>query len=327
MNNEVLRKGRKCIVLGLVFLMVVVTGAAAYGQEYPSGPINVAVGFAPGGVVDISSRMLTAKTEKVLGQTFIISNHGGAAGSLAAASVTTKPADGYHLVCLGSNAITSIPHLKEVPYKMDDFMSVMQYGSPLAGVAVRADSPWKTLKELVEYARENPGKIKYSTSGALGTHHLSMEFIAMQEGIKWTHVPYKGGTPGLIALLGGHVAANVSSSWVSYSDQSSLRILAVHSEKRASLFPNVPTFRESGYDFINDVIFMFAAPAGTPLSRINKLAEALRKGMEDPEFIGLMGKLGIEIMYRGPADTQKFLETASGRFKRMAADMNLLKKE
>jgi tripartite-type tricarboxylate transporter receptor subunit TctC len=326
MNTEALRMvGNRSWAIALLCFIILFMPALSHGQEFPTKPINVLVGFAPGGVVDISGRMVAGKSEKFLGQPFVISCNGGGAGAVAAAVVATQPPDGYHLLCFGSNAVSSIPHLRKVPYKLDDFMSVMHYGAPLSGVAVRADSPWKTLKDLVEYARQNPGKIKYSTSGVGGTHHLSMEFIAKQEGIKWVHVPYPGGTPGLIAMLGGHVQANVSSSWIFHSDQSSIRPLGVHSEKRAKLFPNVPTFRESGYDFINPVVFMFAAPKRTPMSAVNKLAEAFRKGMEDPEFIQLMGKLGIEVTYRGPADTQKFQEAASVSFAKMVVDFNLKK--
>jgi tripartite-type tricarboxylate transporter receptor subunit TctC len=117
------------------------------------------------------------------------------------------------------------------------------------------------------------------------------------------------------------------SSWIFHSDPSSLRPLGAYAEKRSKLFPNVPTFRELGYDFINDVVFTFAAPKGTPVSVINKLAEALHKGMGDPEFIQFMGKLGLEVTYRNPADTQKFLETASVKFQKMIEDFNLPKME
>ena len=308
-----------CICGILLFLIP----AFSFAEEFPTKPINVLVAYAPGGIVDISIRILAGKAEKFLGQPFLISNNGGGAGSVATGIVAKQKPDGYHLLGGASTSLIRVPQFRDVPYKPEHFVPVMHYGSPLSGVAVKADSPWKILKELVEYARKNPGKVTYSTSGAGGPHHLSMEFVAKQEGIQWTHIPYQGGTPGLMALLGGHVTANVSSSWIIYSKEGSVRALATHGEKRSKAFPNVPTFREAGYDFINETVFLFAAPRGTPPSIIKKLDDAFRKAMDEIEFIQGMERLEIDVDYRNSADTGRYLEEAYVRLGKMIADLKI----
>jgi tripartite-type tricarboxylate transporter receptor subunit TctC len=202
----------------------------------------------------------------------------------------------------------------------------MHFGAPPSGLVVRADSPWKTLKEFVEYAKKNPGKVTYSSMGIGSPMHLAMEFIAKQEGIEWTHVPYPGSGPAFIALLGGHVTAQSGSSEsFPHVREGTIRLLATHHEKRWKSFPDVPTFRELGYDFINESVFMFAAPKGTPPPVVKKLDEAFRKGMEDPEFIKTMEKLEIEISYRNSEDLKKYLEEAYVRLGKMIRELKLPK--
>ncbi len=313
--------------IGACFLGILILSAAALSsaEEFPSKPINILVAYAPGGIVDIAVRILASKAEKILGQPCLISNNGGGAGSIATGIVAKQKPDGYHLLGGASTSLIRVPQFRDVPYKLDDLVPIMHYGSPLSGVAVKADSPWKTLKDLVEYARKNPGKVTYSTSGTGGPHHLSMEFIAKQEKIEWIHVPYPGGTPGLVALLGGHVTANVSSSWIIHSREGSARALATHGEKRSKTFPNVPTFRECGYDFINETVFLFAAPKGTPSPIVKKLDDAFHKTMEDPEVVQTLDKLEIDMGYRNSAETSKYLEDAYVRLGRMITDLKIPK--
>lgn len=306
----------------LVLFLSVLPGLS-FGEQYPTKSINLLISFAPAGVVDISARLVASKAEKILGRPFMITNNGGGAGAIASGITAKQPADGYHLLGCGSTSLIRVPQQRTVPYKLDDFTPVMHYGTPLSGAAVRSDSPWKTFKELVEYAKKNPGKITYSTSGAGGPHHLSMEFVAKQEGLTWTHIPYKGGTPSFMALLGNHVQVNIGSSWIFHSEQGAIRPLAVHSEKRSKMYPNVPTFRECGYDFINETVFMFAAPKGTPPEIIAKLDGAFRAAMEDPEVIEGIRKLGIDLEYRNSADTMAYLKDAFVRIGKQIKELNV----
>ena len=162
----------------------------------------------------------------------------------------------------------------------------MHFAAVQSGVVVKSDSLFKTFKDLIEYARKNPGKVTYATSGVGLPMHISMEYIAEREKIEWTHVPYAGGAPGLAAVLGGHVTAmSYSTEWLPHVQEGSLRLLVTHGERRMKKFPDVPTLRDLGYDFINETVFMIAAPKGTPAPIIKKLDEAFRTAMEDRKSV------------------------------------------
>jgi tripartite-type tricarboxylate transporter receptor subunit TctC len=305
-------------------LLLIPTFSSA--QTYPTKPIHILVGFAPGGTMDISTRVVASKAEKLLGQPFIISNNGGGAGSVALGIVAKEKPDGYYLAGCTSTGLIRIPQFRTVPYKHEDFVPVMHFGAPQSGLVVKADSPWKTLKELVEYAKKNPGKVTYSSTGVGSPMHLAMEYIAKQEGIQWTHVPYPGSTPALTALLGGHVTAQSGSTeWIPQVKDGAVRLLATHGERRMKTFPEVPTFRELGYDFINETVFMVAAPKGTPPSTVRKLDEAFHKAMDDSEFIQIMAKMEIELAYRNSEDTKRYLEEAYSRLGKMIIELKIPK--
>jgi tripartite-type tricarboxylate transporter receptor subunit TctC len=321
------QKGSRFFVtLVFVALLLVLGAAASFAQDYPTKPINVTVTFAPGGTLDVSTRILAIQAEKLLGQPLIINNVGGGGGSVALGQVAKKRADGYDITSCTSTGLIRIPQLRAVPYSLEDFVPIMHFAAVQTGLVVKSDSPFMTLKDLVEYARKNPGKVTYATSGAGSPMHIAMEFIADKEGIQWTHVPYAGGAPGLTAVLGGHVTAmSDSTEWLPYVKEGSLRLLATHGEKRMALFPNVPTLRDLGYDFINETVFMIAAPKGTPPAIVKKLDEAFHKAMNDPEFVKTIRTIEFEVAYRNSADTQKYLEDAYNRFGVMIKKLNIQK--
>jgi tripartite-type tricarboxylate transporter receptor subunit TctC len=276
--------------------------------------------------MDVSTRVLAGKAEKFLGQPFLVSNNGGGGGSVALGIVAKEKSDGYFLAGCTSTGLIRIPQFRTVPYKLDDFVPLMHFGAPQTGIVVKTDSPFKTLKDLVDYAKKNPGKVTYSSTGVGSPMHLAMEYVAKQEGIQWTHVPYPGSTPALTALLGGHVTAQSGSTeWIPQIRAGAVRLLGTHGEKRMKAFPEVPTFRELGYDFINETVFMVAAPNGTPSPNVKRLEEALHKAMDDPEFIQTMEKMEIEITYRNAEDTKKYLEEAYARLGKMIIELKLPK--
>jgi tripartite-type tricarboxylate transporter receptor subunit TctC len=305
-------------------LVLALVPVLCFGQEYPTKPVNLIVTFAPGGTLDTGARILAAKAEKILGQPIIVSNVGGGGGSVALAQVVTKTPDGYNITCCTSSGLIRIPQLRKVPYGPDDFIPIMHFSAVQTGTVVKADSPFKTFKELVEHARKNPGAVNYATSGAGSPMHMAMEYVAEKEGIKWTHVPFTGGAPGLAAVLGGHVTAmSDSTEWLPHVKEGTLRLLVTHGEKRMRSFPDVPTLRELGYDFINEAVFMIAAPKGTPVAIINKLDNAFKKAMEDPQFIKTMTDMEFDVSYRNSADTKKFLDDAYKNFAQMLKKLGI----
>ena len=324
-----MEKHAKRIVNSLICgLLLVLIPVGSFAMDFPTKSVNLVVTFAPGGTLDTASRILAAKAEKFLGQPVIVSNVGGGGGSVALAQVATKKPDGYTITSCTSTGLIRIPQLRPVPYGPDDFIPVMHYASVQSGVVVKSDSPFKTFKDLIEFARKNPGKVTYATSGAGSPMHIAMEFVAMKEGIKWTHVPQTGGAPGLAAVLGGHVTAmSDSTEWLPHVKEGSLRLLVTHGEKRMKIFPNVPTLRDLGYDFINETVFMIAAPKGTPAPVIKKLDESFHKAMDDPQFIQTISNIAFEVSYRNSEDTKKYLDDAYMRFGEMIKKLGLKEPE
>ena len=289
-----MRRARHVVRFLVIVLCCTVPLALAgslWGQAgYPAKPINVVIGFGAAGVTDVSARFILARAEKSLGQPFVITNNGGGGGSVAYGIIAQKPADGYNLVAATSTGLVRIPQFRTVPYHLDDFTPIMHYAaSYLSPVVVLSTSPWKTFRELVDFARKNPGKVTYSTTGVGSPHHMAMEYVAKQEGIKWTHVPYPGSMPALTSLLGGHVMVQVGAGEsIPYIKQGTVRILCHLGEKRIGDWPDVSTLRELGYEFFNENVFMFSAPKGTAKQIIDKLDDTFHKAMGGPEFNAMM---------------------------------------
>jgi tripartite-type tricarboxylate transporter receptor subunit TctC len=324
MKLEGWKIAKRFLFVELLFCLI---PAAVSAQEYPTRPVNLLIQFAPGIPSEVALRVLATKAEKFLGQPFVIANNGGGGGSVAVGIVAKERPDGYHLLGCSSSPLVRIPHFRPVPYKLGDFVPVMHFGAPISGLVVRADSPWKTLKEFVDYAKRNPGKVSYTSIGTGTPLHLAMEFIAKQEGIQWTHVPSTTSDP-LIPLLGGHVTACSSGSqWIPHIKAGTLRLLGTHGEKRMKSFPDVPTFQESGYDFINETVLLYAVPKGTPPSVVRKLEDAFRKAMDEPEFSQTMNRIEYDITYRNSQDTKKYLEEAYDRIGRMIIELKIPKED
>lgn len=305
-------------------LLLILTPTHAQSEEYPTKPINMVITFAPGGNVSATTRFLASKAEKYLGQPFVITNNGAGGGAAALAIVAKAKPDGYHITSCTSTGLVRIPQFRQVAYKLEDFVPIMHYSGSASGIVVQSSSPWKTLKELVEYARQHPGDVTYSTLGVGSPHHLGMEYIAKQEGIQWTHIPYPGSAPTLTAVLGGHVkAAAVDSTFGPHVKEGTLRLLATLTEKRMKDFPNAPTLRELGYDYINETVYMFAAPKGTPTDVVQKLHDAFYKAVQDPEFEKMMDTMQLEIIYRNSADTEKYLQDANVRLGKMIKELKI----
>ncbi|MCK9362380.1 MAG: tripartite tricarboxylate transporter substrate binding protein [Syntrophales bacterium] len=298
--------------IALGFLMLTMTASSSWSQSaFPTKPINILVSYAAGGVVDTTTRALCVEAEKILGQPLIITNNGAAGATVAAGIVAKEKPDGYHLLSTASAPFTRIPHIRHVQFDRNDFIPIMQHARTASGLVVLADSPFKTVKDLVEFARKNPGKVTYSTLGIGSAMHMSMLYIAKQEGITWTHVPYNGSMPTVTALLGGHVtAASSSTEWKPFVQEGRLRLLATHDLKRNRNFPNVPTLKELGYDFYNDSTFLILAPKGTPTDIVKKLEDAFHKAYNSQAYQDTLTRIDHTPAYLNSEDTREFLDAA-----------------
>lgn len=314
--------GGTVFVCGLFLFMALPLSLPA--QPYPTKSISILVTFVPGGNLDTVTRVIGSKAEKTLGQPISVENNGAGGGSVGLGIIARAKPDGYRLVGCTSIGIIGIPQYRAVTYSLEDFVPIMQFGAAESGLAVRSDAPFKTLTELVEYARRNPDKVTYATFGIGTTTHLSMEYIAKKEGIRWTHVPMQGSAAAVTALLGGHITAiSVDTTWAPHVREGTLRLLGTHGEKRMKSFPDVPTFRELGYDYINPTVFMYAAPKGTPQPIVNKLDEAFHRAMDGPDFAKVMAQLELPVHYRNSEQTKKFLQEQYVLLGKMIRDFNI----
>ena len=296
------------VCLGLLVFVFALPGFAPAQDKYPAKSINFIIGYAAGGTTDICARPLVNAASKILGQPVVVVNKPGGGSAVAISSLKTEKPDGYTIGILQGGAILS-QHMRKVPYDVaQDFTPIIQYGFSLYGLVVQSESPWKSFKEFIDYAKANPGKIRYSTAGAGTPQHLVMEQLAIEEKIKWTHVPFDGGGPAAAALMGGHVEAlSQTTEWKKHVESGRLRLLAVYGEKRMVDFPNVPTLLDLGYKITTPSITSIIGPKRLSPQIVDTLHGAFKKAMEDPDFVRVSGQTDQPLHYRGPQDMKKFM--------------------
>ena len=296
--------------------------SAAFAQEpYPSKPITMIVPFPPGGVADIVGRPLAAQMEKTLKQPVVVVNRTGAGGAVGMAAVAKAAPDGYTIL-MGLSSISIFPvsdriNGKTPSYEMRDFAPIALITADPTVLVVSADSPWKNLKEFVASAKAYPGKINYSSSGVYGTLHVAMEIFANAAGIQLFHVPYGGGGPAVTALLGGqvHALASGPAAAIGQIKGGKMRALASWSTERLPMMPDVPTFKELGYDaefYIWSGVF---APGSTPTPIVDRLRNAVREAATSAEFRGAMEKVSTPVSYLDAPAFRTYWEKDAARLK------------
>ena len=292
----------------LLFLVTIMSGTGLAQEKYPAKSINFIVGYPAGGTTDVCARPLVLAASKILGQPVVIVNKPGGASAVAMTLLKTEKPDGYTIGILPSGAVLS-QHMRKVPYdSAKDFTPIMQYAVYLYGLVVRADAPWKTFKEFIDYAKANPGKIRYSTAGPGTPQHLVMEQLALKEKIKWIHIPFEGGGPAISALLGGHVeAASQTTEWKKHVESGRLKLLAVYGEKRMTDFPSASTLLELGYGITAPSLISIVGPKGISSQIVETLHGAFKKAIEDPDFVKMGNQVDQPVLYRNPQQLAKHL--------------------
>jgi tripartite-type tricarboxylate transporter receptor subunit TctC len=283
---------------------------------YPTRPIEIIGGFAPGAGTDLGARMLAELSKKHLGQEILIVNKPGGAGRLSMILVAKANPDGYTLVSGTDSTIAFLPHIEKVPFKpLEDFTYIIQFGVVHCGVVVLSESPFRSFKELIEFARSNPDKLTVSTLGVGSATQTAFEAINQLEGLKIKIIPFSGAAPAMTALLGGHVMAGSTgaSAWAQNVAAKKFRLLAVMSDERMEVYPDVPTLKELGYPLSFEFRYFIAGPKNMERPIVKKLVEAFRKGMESPEFIRLAKEL--EIWKRDVLADEELNKAISRRYK------------
>jgi tripartite-type tricarboxylate transporter receptor subunit TctC len=306
-------------MLNVAALFVLVAVPALAQEQYPSHSITMIVPFPPGGVADTTGRPTAAALEKVLKQPIAVTNRPGAGGAVGNAAVANAKPDGYTIL-MALSSISVIPAADELfdrkpAYALSQFAPIALISADPTFLTVRTDSPWKTAKDFVADAKKKAGQLSFSSSGVYGALHMPMEMFMHAAGIKMRHVPTTGGGPALNALLGGHVdvTAGGPAAISGHVQAGKLRALAGWGTKRHSSYPDVPTFKELGYDVEYYIWAGLFAPAGTPEPVLKVLRAAVRKAVEDPDFKNQMKKVNSPIVYMDAPEFRKYWEADAKR--------------
>ncbi|HZH07675.1 MAG TPA: tripartite tricarboxylate transporter substrate binding protein [Lautropia sp.] len=276
----------------------------ARAQSFPSRAITLYCAFPAGGPTDQVFRAFGEAASRTLKQSVVVENKPGAGGTLAALAMRTARPDGYTLAQMPMGMFR-IPHMQKTqtfdPIK--DFTYVINLTGYTFGLVVPADSPIKSIKELVEYAKANPGQFTYGSTGVGTSPHLAVEEFASRAGIKLNHVPFKGNADLMQGIIGGHVmSASDSTGWAQYVESGRLRLLATYGSKRTNRWPDVPTLNELGYETVSDSPFGLGGPRDMDPQAVKVLHDAFRTATEDPGVLKMLERFDQSVVYMSPSE-------------------------
>jgi len=300
-------------ILLLVSLVVFLTGFMMnpiLGQalDFPKRPIILVVPYLAGGTTDMSTRALAEAAKKHFGQPVIVENRPGGGSAVGVGSIVGKEPDGY-LLSVAVDTLHRTSYINKLSFDtVKDVTPIIQFCGYIYGVWVRADSPYKTLKDLVDYAKANPGKISYMGAGVGSGGHIAMEELAYYAGgVKFTHIPSKGDAEATTALLGGHTdVGGCTTGLVPLLRAGKLRLLAVFTEKRAEMLPDVPTVAECGYKAVHNNPIIVFGPKGMPKDVVKALHDGFRKAIDESSFRATLEKYEMPVMYKNTDDCTKY---------------------
>ena len=309
-----------------LFLLAACIGAA-HAQKFPEKPVTLIVPWPPGGSTDLSMRAVAEGASKHLPQRVVIENRPGAGGTLGAQHLAQNArADGYTVAQMPIT-VFRFPHMTKTAFDpTNDFTWIIHLTGYTFGVVVRGDSPHKTFKDLVEYARANPGRVSYGTPGNGTSLHITMEQIAQRENIQWLQIPFKGYAENATSLLGGHTMALADSTgWAESVNAGKMRLLVTWGERRTRRWPDTPTLKDLGYPIVSNSPYGLAGPKGMDPAVVRILHDAFKKGLEDPETQKMLERFDQDNAYLNSADyaahAKKTFEEEREIIKRMGLKM------
>ena len=304
MNHPTIRK--RLLLAIAASSLVLASGGTAFAQEYPAKPVRLVSPYAPGGSTGVVARILAKKFQDQTGISMVVENRPGAASNIGSDHVAKSTPDGYTLL-MGTSSLAINPALYRTmsfdPIK--DLAPVIPLITAPNVLAVDASLPIRSVKELIDYARANPGKLNYGSSGNGATNHMAMEMLKTMAGLQIAHIPFKGGGEALSALLGGQIQLmfNPASTLQQHHNTGKLRMLAVTSEKRVDGLA-VPTVAETLPGFESSVWFGLFAPAGTPAAVVQRVSAEMNKALRDKEVLDVLNTAGM-VALGGSPDTKK----------------------
>jgi tripartite-type tricarboxylate transporter receptor subunit TctC len=301
---------------------------SALAQNFPAKPIKLIIAFSAGGPTDVTMRQLADNASKILGQPVLIENKPGAGGTLPAQTLQIAQPDGYTLaqIPLGVFRIGYTTKINWDP--LQDISYVLNVTGYAFGMVVPTDSPLKTWADFVAYAKANPGKLTYGSTGNLTSPHLTTEIIAQQAGIELQHVPYKGNAEAMFAILSGQImAVSDSTGFAPHVESGKLRVLNTWGEKRLDKFPNAPTLKELGYNIVQTSPFGIGAPKGTSPEVVKKLHDAFKQAMEEPSYVAALARYDMLPDYKSSVEYTQFARDTVKREKAVIDKLGLAKEK
>ena len=295
-------------------------------SNFPSRPIKLICPWPAGGSTDAVMRAIAESASRILNNPVITENKGGAGGMLGPNELVSAKPDGYTLSQLPMG-ILRIPHMQKTLFDpLADFTYVACLTGYTFGIVVRSDSPIKSIKDLVDYAKANPGKYTYGSTGNGTTPHLAVEEFAMKAGIKLQHVPFKGNAEGMQAILGGHIMSHSDATgWGPHVEAGTCRLLATYGSKRTKRWPNAPTLNELGYDTVSDSPFGVGAPKGMDPAITRKLHDTFKATLEDPKVLASFEKYDQSVIYMNTEDYTKYARENFPKEKKLIEQLGLAK--
>jgi tripartite-type tricarboxylate transporter receptor subunit TctC len=290
-------KGRWLLALLMSFTPAIVATA----QEFPTKPVELVLPYAAGGSHDLTARAVASVAHEYLGQPLLVVLKPGGGGAVGSQQVIKAKPDGYTLAFGGTGPNTVFAMVQKVPIGPDQFTPVARINHSPTIFAVRAEAPWKSFREVIEYAKKNPGKFNFANTGPWGAADLPMRLIGRAAGIEYNNIPHDGGGPATLAVLGGHADATFgfSPQLLPQVAAGKMRALAITDTKRHRDLPNVPTLKEEGVDVVFIMWRSVLAPKGTPQPILDKLEATFRKISEDKSFQALIRGLGDDVQFQG----------------------------
>jgi tripartite-type tricarboxylate transporter receptor subunit TctC len=309
-----------------LLLLLLVLSPSVFGQSYPTKPVRLIVTYPPGGSSDLMSRVYGAKLGEIWSQQVIIESKPGAAGSIGMDFAAKQPNDGYTFVVGNLGPVAVNPLLSPVPYNIQkDFVAVSQISQGPNVLVVRADSPFKSLGDIISHARTNPGKLNYGTSGPGSVSHLSSEMLKSITQVQAVEVPYKGGVLAVQDLLGGQIQFIFSDSLpaMQHIRGGKLRALCVTGTQRYELIPEPPTCQSDAQGLVAVNWWGVLYPAGTPKNIVDKLHQDTVKVLADPDTKKRFADLGVETKSSSPAEFSAFIRAEMDKYAKLIKEANI----
>jgi len=312
----------------LLCALLLAAVGAAHGQSYPTKPVRIVIPFPPGNTTDIMTRLIAPKMSERLGQQVIVENRPGASGMLGLDAVAKSPADGYTIACVQGGNMVVLPHTsKSLPYDpLKDFAPIAVSTTNYLAIVANPAAPFRTIGEMVAYAKANPGKLTVATNGEGGFPHLAFEHLRTMGGFTYTHVPYKGSAAIATDIMGGQVQAGIDgiTGMTPHIKSGRLRILATTNKTRPALWPDTPVAAEDvpGYD--SGGWFGYAAPAATPREIILRLNAEINRAMRDPEVSDKLVNAGLIIVGESPEFFADLLKSDYAKYGKLVKDIGFV---